>query len=296
MILCTRKKLLLPLFLSIISLQVKPFSLRSLSPKNIVDSGCVKNYGSELASDWYQEKAHEMLAKMGVKDADHVIVRKLKVAPVGANALIHIDKWPALTTWTGIWVNESILEKLPEEIRIWQLAHEAAHYKLKHGLIFLMLHEFSTQIPVLSALVSVVSIHKILSFIVPRYDYLKKHETLCQTIVILMASMWYGRGAITLLKSTIEPTEYAVQKEFERQADLAAAEMFCNNGHAHIVERFIMALQKDIDSGRFALNGYNHPTLQEELQYLNEFWKSWLSKNPDYKTISDGSLKKTVSL
>jgi len=258
------------------------FSLKSLSPHAWLDNKYKKQFGEQEVSDWYKNMTVEFLGYLGVEHADAVPVRQLVVS---SQALIDakINLVPGLAVLTGIWLNEPALEKFTEEDRLWYIAHEAAHYRLNHAQKHFIAKEVATMFPAVCILLDVGVASALVNFLANRLDHVKNHQTLYGSISFLAASMLSSRAVINNFNQFLLPVIFAYKKKNEREADLAAASMLCDNEYAYVVKKHIEALNKSIDAGMISLNSFDHPTFVETRDYLQTFWNAWLLENPEFK-------------
>lgn len=64
------------------------------------------------------------------------------------------------------------------------------------------------------------------------------------------------------------------QKIREKNADLKAAQLLCEHNYAWVVSKFIEYLKQKVAAGANFVDS-THPTHQEQLAYLQEFYTSW---------------------
>ena len=218
--------------------------------------------GTQQASEWYQKKAHEFLGYFGIKDAETIGIYKLDWTLHPEYRLV-----PGLAMRSGIWLNESALEKLDESERLWVIAHETAHYTYNHAWRKIGVETACTVASSLSAaLMGAAFVWRL-----KRY-----HELFTQP---LWKNMLNGAavgliGGMYTISSYINarPALNSYAKTLEIQADLMAAKMLCTNGYTPTVQAHIQSLSDSIAKGAFVYNIQDHPSLEESLAYLQAFW------------------------
>jgi Zn-dependent protease with chaperone function len=263
------------------SFHIHAISLDSLSPYTLIDRYLAKHYGSEVASPWYHEKTVEFLKLSGVINADQVNVRKLSFSQ-SVNAysqFTFINYLPGLTLFSGIWFNESILEKMSEENKLWVIAHEAAHYRLGHGMSIPLFNYVTKMIPVVYMTGFMGASLLGFNWISKKVSFLQNHHDFSQKMIFMLSGLYFGAGLVKI-QPDMALAAFAFQKECEKAADIQAAKMLCEHGYAYIVECHVKTLQEAIAKGLVLLNGYNHPSFQEQLTYLHEFLKTYRVQNP----------------
>lgn len=114
------------LFLSLLSVGFSN-SLIGFTGEKVVERTYCSVFGSENASDYYQEKVKEALTAFGVNDVNHVPIKKMN-----RTAAFFVGDQLYSFTMFGIWLNEELLDKCEESERVFALYHEAAHYARKH--------------------------------------------------------------------------------------------------------------------------------------------------------------------
>lgn len=258
----------------------------SLSPRVLIDNLTAKHYGSEPATELYQQKTHEFLGYLGIENACQVPVRQIKLSPdvMQYAAQTFIDRIPGFAASTGIWFNEAMFEKAKEETRLWYIAHEAGHYSLRHGVITAVVSTVGRFTPpfVMTGFIGA----SLLGFrwLSHKVAHLELHYDVYQKIVFVLATLYFGCGAVNGAQKGILVL-YEMQKSFEKDADLAAANMLCSHGLAKVVELHIQQLKDAVAKGLIMLNGFNHPSFQEQFSYMQSFWDTWIAQHPEYETV-----------
>jgi Zn-dependent protease with chaperone function len=233
----------------------------------LLDSYCTKNFGAQEADPWIVEKAHEFLGYFQVNQPEQVSIRKLEVPSQSMS--LNLDKLSAITLWTGLWFNPN-LENSDE--LLWQIAHESAHFALHHPLKNLYMLKAR---PILIA-------GAINGLIIGGMSLLLKNAHFCSS---LLKTTLVGLVSVPILVQTyvrLIVAGFNAEKEFERDADLAAAKMLCEHGYASVVEQHLGALANSIEQGLFLVHPYTHPSFVETRDYLQKFWNEWLGKHPEY--------------
>lgn len=227
-------------------------------------------YGTQRASQWYQDKAHEFLKYFGVKDAENVEIYILDGKLNPANRIL-----PGLTARSGIWFNEPVLTATDEQNKLWFIAHEAAHYANTHvwrkvGIECLFNILAATPATIMCAL---------FAWHLHHYNELKP-SSLWKNI-LKGASCGYLVGIHTInMYSASRSHVYNYAKKLEKEADLAAAQMLCKHGYQATVQARIQTLSALIAKGFVISDFQGHPSLEENLTYLQTFWDEWTKNNP----------------
>ncbi len=221
--------------------------------------------GSDQATQWYQDKAHEFLKYFDVKDADAIEILKLSWHMHPEYRLI-----PGMTGKSGIWINEAVLEKFDEQERLWVIAHETAHYAYHHvwkkiGLGLTV--KIVSSIP--AALMGAYLVWRI------NHDDELRTKALWQNM-LNGASMGLIGGMYAIdFQATGSLLLNNKARKYEIEADLMAAQMLCVNGYQATVQVHIQTLSSWISEGRAVWNVVDHPSLEESLVYLQAFWDTY---------------------
>jgi Zn-dependent protease with chaperone function len=261
---------------------VPVFSYSFFSPAALLDRYLAKHYGAQPVSEWYQDKCHEFLNYLDVQHSEDIPVRNVALSPqiMRLASQTFFDKIPAFTLATGIWINEEVLENVPEEVKLWVIAHESAHYSQGHGISNLIMANFTKWMP--AVVVTAMTGATLLGFnwLSNKIDHLERNRNRYQKIVFIFASIYFGSGMIQAAQQ-VNLAYFESQKLFEKEADLAAAKMLCDHGCVSVVEHHLQALKDAVARGFIMLNGCNHPTFQEQVAYVQEFWDEYVKHHPE---------------
>lgn len=259
-------------------------SLPSLSPAKIahdmIDRYCVSGFGGQDADTWIELKAHEFLGYFGVKNAEQVKIRKLEI-PASFQINYNLDKVPAITLWTGLWFNQNL--DMSEEA-LWEIAHAVAHFVLNHPA------KISLKVKVRPVLVAgAVSALFLAGNTLLLAKKIKTGSFSIKNITTMIAQeMMIGLvQAPIVLHTYVQMIAVGLnaEKDYEKEADVAAAKMLCDYGYASVVCKHLETINQQIEQGVLLFHPYTHPSLAETRDYLQEFWSEWLVVHPEY----DGS-------
>ena len=238
------------------------FSLSSLTPIAFAGRIHRKTFGVEDASPYYQEKIHEFLSYLEVKNPDNVKVRKLELSTEVLQANVSSSGFIGIALWTGIWVNEPKLEKMADEEKLWTLALMAAQYKLNISLK----HAIAIQIlPWGPGFVNVAGILLAL----PVINLCK--TSLGKSLLAAVVGLIGARVSLMLYSSFIQRW-YAHYKRSEHEANLMAAKLLCDHGYFAACEKHVQNL---------VASSKEHSAVNESAEKLTEFLNAWVDKHAE---------------
>ncbi len=218
---------------------IPTFSHGTFNPQKLIEQTYCTILGDKDASPHYQATTREALHNFGVKDVDNVPIKKMNTIPqhIMGNKLYSF-------TMFGIWFNEDLLNKCDEAEQLFMIHHEAAHYANKH-------HP--------KVLLSLLPIPLLLLLI-------KKVVPSSSSTVI--SARGIAAGALIMLTALGMP---ALIKTQEKEADLEAARILCNNNQQEILQEYINTLQEHINDGSGNSTDGWHKTVAEQYQYLTDY-------------------------
>lgn len=236
------------------------FSFSSLSPFAFATRIHCKAFGTEDASFYYKDKIHEFLSYIDIKDSDTLNVRKLEFSTDILQANSSCSSFIAIALWTGIWVNESKLEKMAEEEKIWTLALAVAQYKLTRALTNVV---WAQVLPWTAGLANVAAILVAL----PVMNLCKANGS--KAALAILVGLLGARLSLMLYSSFVQQW-YACFKQRENEAHLLAAQLLCEHEYFATFEKHVQ---------NFAAAGKDG-VLNEVCAPLTEFLNKWRADHP----------------
>lgn len=223
-------------------------------------SGCA-SYGTELCAEWYQEKTREFLTYFGVKNVCDIQIYRLSLTTNPEMKLI-----PGIAMRDGIWLNEDLMNTFSNDNRLWFIAHETAHFACNHAMAKIFVLNMQKISKILSSCVYGAGF----AWALQHQDQLKKHPLLAGSVFGTYLSFISAKEYVSNINIFL-----AISKELEKQADLQAASMLCSHGLESVVLARIETLKDQVSKGFFIINSLDHPSLEDNLAYLQEFWNVW---------------------
>ena len=224
----------------------------------------------ETVMSLYKEKVHEFLGCFHVKHPQNVPVYKF--CQTSNVVLAHVSS-------EGIGINEDALQDLSESDKTFTLAHEAAHYSLRHTEKYLwrLLRTGACLGLLTTAPVGVMS-----GLLTNWGSKIPLYGKLLLGAGTGLAAGYYFSNRLVNMQRTMDT--YA--KSQEKEADLAAAEMLCDHGYQSIVQGAIQDCGDAVKAYKRYAGCNDHPSPYERYTYLQNFMEQW-NKRHQSNFLSD---------